>query len=206
MSNKIVPGDLIFFLKCKPKAGNSVKETFVDAVCSSSKVNAQVFHVGLFLEESTIVHATTSYGVIKEPLFSALSSIKPDIIEIHRINVEEDRRKKAISFALESLGAEYNDIFSPSCVNSKGKKAFYCCQLIYEAFGRNLFNSHTLNFLDSKGEIIDFWNEYFKERKHAIPQGLPGSHPSVLKSSKCLTLIKTVEAKNFCDRNNNIFQ
>ena len=28
------------------------------------------------------------------------------------------------------LGAEYNDVFSWKCINSKGKRAFYCCQLV----------------------------------------------------------------------------
>jgi hypothetical protein len=203
MSGKIIPGDLFFFLKEKPKLTESLNTTFVDAVCSVSKIDSRVFHVGLFIDEITVIHATTSRGVIKEALNDAIAFTKPPIVEIYRINCSETQRQKAIEFAFSALGSKYNDIFSPKSINSNGEKAFYCCQLISKAY-ENIFNSHTLNFMDANGKLIDYWIKYFDEKNEPIPQGLPGSHPSILKSSHCLTLIKIIEiATGNNDENNN---
>uniref|UniRef100_A0A914Y5X0 Uncharacterized protein n=1 Tax=Panagrolaimus superbus TaxID=310955 RepID=A0A914Y5X0_9BILA len=206
LQQKIFPGDLFFFLKEKPHFSNSNAtasedkkgSTFIDAVCSSavaesltieSKINHQVFHVGLFINETTIIHATTFHGVIKETIMNAIISTKPSIVEIYRIQCSDEQRQKAVKFAYSSLGAKYNDIFSPNCINSAGQKSYYCCQFICEAYGRDMFNPHRLNFMEN-GKILEYWIKYFDERNEPIPQGLPGSHPSILKSSKCLNLIK----------------
>uniref|UniRef100_A0AC35G8J1 Uncharacterized protein n=1 Tax=Panagrolaimus sp. PS1159 TaxID=55785 RepID=A0AC35G8J1_9BILA len=124
---------------------------------------------------------------------NAIISIKPAIVEIYHIFCSDEKRKNAIEFAYSELGAKYNDIFSPNCINSNGEKSYYCCQFICNAFGRDMFNPHKLNFLDENGKMIEYWIKYFEERNHPIPQGLPGSHPSIIKSSKCLNLIKTFQ-------------
>jgi hypothetical protein len=91
-------------------------------------------------------------------------------VEYCHVNLCQKWKSRAAQWALAQLGAEYNDIFSAECVNSKGKGAFYCCQLVDEAYkatnaerpGESPFPPHLLNFLDSNGQMIPYWIEYYR--------------------------------------------
>ncbi|KAE9549398.1 hypothetical protein FO519_007388 [Halicephalobus sp. NKZ332] len=175
-------GFLVFFLRI-PESDFSKNKSFEKAVCASSRIDSSYFHVGILSEKNSLIHATVSQGVIEQSLPEALEGLHPDAIEFCEVDVEKSKRVLAVDFASKSIGSEYNDVFSPENINSKGKKSFYCCQLVSQAYGRDLFNDHRLNFLDGQGNFIDYWVYYFRERNYNIPQGALGTHPSILRFS-----------------------
>lgn len=184
------PGDLVFFNRCR-----SGSATFEDAVLSVSLFDPTVFHVGIFTDTANevVVHATSD-GVAEQPLREAISDLKPDYVELGIVRVEADWKARAAQFAAQQIGAAYNDIFSPTCIDSRGRRAFYCCQLASESYKRtnagvSPFLEHKLNFCDSSGNLLPYWIEYYRDlcpQNPEPPQDEPGSHPSVLKASPCV--------------------
>ncbi|VDK68604.1 unnamed protein product [Litomosoides sigmodontis] len=131
-------------------------------------------------------------SIAGELLVNVLEKLSPGSFEVYRAQLSETVRINACKWAKYKVGADYNDIFSPNMRNSKGNEAFYCCQLVaksYEAAGISDFcPSHELNFKDSNGKTLPFWEEYYRVRSLPIPQDMPGSHPSKLIHSKYLKL------------------
>ena len=74
----------------------------------------------------------------------------------------------ALGVAMQALGTAYNDLFMPDCLNSKGQKAFYCSQLITEAYtGENMqFPEHKLQF--GSGETLKYWEKFYEERGRKV--------------------------------------
>jgi uncharacterized protein YycO len=58
-----------------------------------------------------------------------LKDLCPEYAELCHLELKNEWKKAAVKWALKQLGSGYNDIFSPDCINSEGKRAFYCCQL-----------------------------------------------------------------------------
>uniref|UniRef100_A0AC34RQ30 Aldehyde dehydrogenase domain-containing protein n=1 Tax=Panagrolaimus sp. JU765 TaxID=591449 RepID=A0AC34RQ30_9BILA len=177
-------GSLVFFLKNKNPL--ELNATFEEAVRSASKIDTRYFHVGILDDAGCLIHATVTSGVVRHPIQQAIDGLKPDALEFCDVQVDDSVRKQAIKFASDNIGAAYNDVFSPDFVNSVGEKAFYCCQLAAHAYGRHLFDDHYMNFLDKEGNFIDYWVKYFQNKKRPIPEGQPGTHPSILRYSKCI--------------------
>jgi len=162
-------GSIVFFLRI-PDSDFSRNKSFEKAVCDSSKIDPCYFHVGILSENTTLIHSTVSLGVVEQNLLEVIENLKPDYIEFCEVEVDDSRKRSAVRFASEAVGFGYNDLFSPENINSKGQKSFYCCQLVAQAYGRELFNAHKLNFKDKEGKLIDFWIHYFDERNRTIPQ------------------------------------
>jgi uncharacterized protein YycO len=147
-----------------------------------STIDSDVFHVGMVVNETQIVHALPDKGVCVQDLQAAVRNLKPDVIELGTIDVSVERKQKALNFAVQQAanGAEYNDLFLSTCINSRKRHSFYCCQLVVCAYkssenGQSPFLEHTLNFKDRSGHISDFWINYYN--KHGIsqvPQDQPG--------------------------------
>lgn len=196
-SGRIGPGDLVFFHRIPQRSNN-----FDEAVVSASLFNSDVYHVALALEGEKIIHATDQ-GVHIESLATAISNLLPDAIELTTLNLDPEWKFRASLWAEQQVPAEYNDLFSPECINSRNRKAFYCCQLACEAYKAtylanpshpdpNPFLPHKLNFLDSQGRMIPYWIEYYKQlspNSPDPPQGAPGSHPSILRRSPVVELV-----------------
>ncbi|TKR77011.1 hypothetical protein L596_018063 [Steinernema carpocapsae] len=194
-------GDIVYFHRY-PKVV-SPKSDFESAVLSVTRViDSNIFHVALVCDNresssldstdgagTTVVHAVPASGVVSESLASAVRKLAPDAIEICSIakSVGDRAADGAAAWALQQRGAAYNDIFSPDCRDSKDRRAFYCCQLVDHAYRtaleEKIFPKHELNFLDSIGTLNSYWSDYFEVRDRIVPQGLPGSHPSILRSS-----------------------
>ncbi|KAH7731795.1 Protein ALH-11 a [Aphelenchoides avenae] len=186
------PGDLVFFNRI-PDGSTS----FEEAVVAASKFDPNIFHVAVLVDpaEEIVVHATSN-GVNKQLLADAIRELDPDYVELGIVSVSSSWKDRATNFAAGQIGAGYNDLFSPTCLDSNGKRAFYCCQLASEAYkqtnnGESPFLSHKLNFCDSSGALVPYWVEYYKKlcpSNPDPPQGGPGSHPSVLKASPRVTI------------------
>jgi uncharacterized protein YycO len=97
---------------------------------------------------------------------------------------------KAISYAKTQLGKPYNVSFTPNT-----EKSFYCSSLIYSAFssanhGKPIFKTHGMNFNDPQtGKIATAWQDYFKNLKVKVPQGLTGTNPGMLSRSDKLIVV-----------------
>ncbi|VDO55028.1 unnamed protein product, partial [Onchocerca flexuosa] len=183
-------GDVVFF---KKGHNRSDAESFHEAVAAVA--SEDVIHTALLLKNDTdqwLIHATPESGVCQESLMNVVEKLQPESFEIYRAQVPQIVRINAIQWAKSKIGASYNDIFSSDMCDSEGKEAFYCCQLVtksYEAAGIHDFcPSHQLNFNDSNGKLLPFWEEYFQKRSLSVPQGISGSHPAKLIRSKYLKL------------------
>lgn len=190
--SRVSAGDVVFF-RCLSKEESN---DFESAVVNVSTVGLDVFHVAMIVDEERIVHATTNKGVCVQTLASVIEEDKPYAVEACQIDTFPDRKQKALEFALNEVDrkSEYNDLFAWDRINSKGNRAYYCCQLIVFSYNlayphdQRLFLDHELNFKDKSGEIPPFWHNYFKERgNREVPQGERGSHPSKLRASPCCT-------------------
>lgn len=185
----IAIGDVVFFKKGEKEKDNDQFEASIASVAPED-----VIHVALLCEDTGhwVVHATEESGVCQELLMDVIEKLSPGSFEVYRAQLPETLRINACKWAQSKIGADYNDIFSPNMRNSKGNEAFYCCQLVaksYEAAGiRDFCPSHQLNFKDSNGKTLPFWEEYFRVRSLPIPQDMAGSHPSKLMHSKYLKL------------------
>ncbi|KJH51012.1 betaine-aldehyde dehydrogenase domain protein [Dictyocaulus viviparus] len=110
-------------------------------------------------------------------------------MEIMSINCPATIKIQAAAFAESKIGLPYNDIFSPNCINSGGEASYYCSQLITEAYkGKFEFPEHKLNFRTKGGKFIEFWQQYYEERRCKIPQGEEGSHPSSIRRASELEM------------------
>uniref|UniRef100_A0A7E4VL72 Permuted papain-like amidase enzyme, YaeF/YiiX, C92 family n=1 Tax=Panagrellus redivivus TaxID=6233 RepID=A0A7E4VL72_PANRE len=202
------PGSIVFFLRTPPETPSTSSKSFSDAVCAVSKFDKSVFHVGLLTDSDTLIHATCDFGVVKQSLEDAVLALEPTALEFYTASVSPQRRRKAIKFAKQCVGAAYNDVFDPLCFDSVGRKAFYCCQLVATAYGRHLFPPHRLIFSDSEGKLIPYWVKYFEKRGRLVPEGAPGSHPSVIRAASILTFraawnflaVKSRMPRNLVDR------
>ncbi|MCP9257640.1 NAD/NADP-dependent betaine aldehyde dehydrogenase [Dirofilaria immitis] len=175
----IATGDVVFFKKA------------VAAVVPEEVI----IHAALLYEDTDqwmVIHAIQESGVCQELLMNVVEKLHPECFEIYRPQLPQTIRFNACQWAKSKIGANYNDIFSPDMRDSAGNEAFYCCQLIvksYEAIGIHDFCPlHQLNFKDSNGKILSFWEEYYRKRSLPIPQDVSGSHPAKLIHSKYLKL------------------
>ncbi|KAL3092439.1 hypothetical protein niasHS_007648 [Heterodera schachtii] len=211
-------GDLIFFFRekngdRKTNAGKNENTQERDAICAvSSNSFADAFHVGIIVERRTqnqwaekdkterIVHAARD-EVRVDPLGAVVAELRPTRVELCRMALDDPWwGRRAAKWAEDQCGAAYNDIYSEKCVNSRGQRAFYCCQLAVEAFKAtnptekdvSPFLPHALNFAGNDGQILPFWMEHYKKlcpHNPMPPQGRPGSHPSKLRASPCVLVI-----------------
>lgn len=198
MNLSLEEGDLIFWVK---------KERAADDNCSSSEFeravaavgSEAVYHVamvvvgggGQLLEAVEVVHALPSKGVVRQSLSQAAADAGPGTyLEFFAPDLSAHCRHQSAQIALKKLGASYNDIFAESCVDSKGREAYYCCQLVRkcyeEAAGRAIFPTRLLNFRSSEGDLVDYWVSYFAQRGLVVPEDGIGSHPEQLRDSPLL--------------------
>ena len=169
-------------LLCSPQALTVIKIKFSAAYVVPLNGQREIFHVGMVAVDGSeeIVHASDD-GVVLQSFANSIQELKPHSVELCRVELENEWKRRAARWALEQLGAGYNDIYSPDCLNSKGERAFYCSQLIGElkkssnyftlsvesykaanASGKSPFPPHQLNFLDANGKMLSFWVDYYR--------------------------------------------
>ncbi|ULT98457.1 hypothetical protein L3Y34_000079 [Caenorhabditis briggsae] len=177
------PGDVVFYAR-------SPASEFCDAV-EQVIPNNSYFHVALAVSERSLVEATPE-GVLERTLKDSLDDNQPGIVEILEVKgIPESTILKAATWCRSKVGFPYNDLFSADLMNSDDLESYYCSQLITEAFrGVEMhWPTHTLNFLNCDGNLIEFWIEYFRKRgRPQVPQGDVGSHPGKLRRSPVLVL------------------
>lgn len=136
-------------------------------------------------------------GCSKDEKDNAKTAGKTGKIAVMRVSAAGFDADKSVKAVLTHLGEEYDWKYLPK----NGKS--YCSELIQESYqdkdGKLIFEAVPMNFLDSEGNIPEFWQKVFsndpqistpansrnKSRKLQydeinIPQGVPGSNPNML--------------------------
>lgn len=225
----VQPGDLIFFYRNNSSTKNAKSliedKKFEKAIISASLHDFNIYHVAMItffneilnenncnkfyiktsqllfkkVEGLFVIHATKD-GVRHESLNETFKYLNADMFEIADVTINLKWKLKAVKWTKQQIGCYYNDIFSANCLDSRGRRAFYCCQLISEAYkitnevGQSPFLLHKLNFENKKRQLIPYWVEYFKKKcpnNPQVPQGCPGTHPSILHASPTVKVLTT---------------
>ena len=127
-------------------------------------------HVAIFLD-GKVYHATVEGGVLAqspEDFFEAEKGY--DLYRYAEIDDNEVKKR-----AENLLGAPYNASFYP---NGDG---FYCSQFIAELLP--IFETIPMKFGEGNQKISDFWRDYYRELRLAVPLNKPGTNPSQLAQS-----------------------
>ncbi len=169
-------GDLIFF------TGDS---SSMDDAISSSTGDGFV-HVAIVEVDSEgtawLIDATPRKGVSREKLETKLLEEKGKAV-LMRLK-DSTGVTSSVQRAKSLIGSPYDFAFLPD------NDAYYCSELVYECFlrpdGSHIFSCQPMNFLDSEGNLPEYWKELFEKMQMDVPQGLPGTNPEDL--SRATTL------------------
>lgn len=169
-------GDLIFF------TGDS---SSMDDAISSSTGDGFV-HVAIVEVDSEgtawLIDATPRKGVSREKLETKLLEEKGKAV-LMRLK-DSTGVAASVQRAKSLIGSPYDFAFLPD------NDAYYCSELVYECFlrpdGSHIFSCQPMNFLDSEGNLPEYWKELFEKLQMDVPQGLPGTNPEDLSRSTTL--------------------
>lgn len=169
-ADELLDGDLIFV-----RDGSVFSEAVIGSTDSYS-------HVGIHFG-GMVYHADRRRGVVRDPLgkFLSVDGLEAFAYRHEGIDAEEARRN-----AVRLLGRPYNHSFRP------GARSFYCSQ--YIAAVLPIFGEVPMKFGDGKGEISDFWREYFRSLGEEVPLDEPGTNPSQLSRSELLKFVGKIES------------
>lgn len=189
-NDRLKSGDLVFF---KPKT--IFESGFASAILDSSPTGKAFYHVAmvirvennlLFLLDATPLRGTE---ILEYNNLCKTHGFFHDI-EVMRVNLPAHKITTAVNNAVNLVGSEYNDLFSPEFINSKGKISFYCSQIIQYVFNMaawgEIFSDIPMNFKDHTGEISQYWQYYYEGRSAIVPQDAPGTHPASIYESESL--------------------
>jgi hypothetical protein len=185
------PGDLLFQdLDCGPLCDAIEKVT-------TGYHGANFSHVGIAAKNDggdfVVIEAVPS-GVEITPLQDFLNR---SFDAQHQPKVVVGRLKKhyrrlipsALNEALALKGKPYDKVFAID------NDAYYCSELVYEAFlrankNRPVFNLQPMTFKEPNTvEILVTWKEYFSKLGIPVPEGQPGINSGSISRSTALTII-----------------
>lgn len=140
-----------------------------------------------------VIEALPGKGVVRRPLEEFFDDIyyqMPDTtlsmlsyVTFMSLNINIDI-PQVMEHLHQFVGLPYDDEFQP------GNNKYYCSELVYETYldgeGQHIFDLIPMNFKDSDGEVIPFWQVYFDSLSVLVPQNVPGTNPTQLSKSKYL--------------------
>lgn len=169
-------GDLIFFT-----GGSSSMDDAISSSTGDGFVHVAIVEVD---SEGTawLIDATPQKGVNREKLETKLLEEKGKAV-LMRLK-DSTGVATSVQRAKGLIGSPYDFAFLPD------NDAYYCSELVYECFlrpdGSHIFSCQPMNFLDSEGNLPEYWKELFEKLQMDIPQGLPGTNPEDLSRSTTL--------------------
>lgn len=129
-----------------------------------------------------LIDATPQKGVSREKLETKLLKEKGKAV-LMRLK-DSTGVAASVQRAKGLIGSPYDFAFLPD------NDAYYCSELVYECFlrpdGSHIFSCQPMNFLDSEGNLPEYWKELFEKLQMDVPQGLPGTNPEDLSRSTTL--------------------
>ena len=155
-----------------------------DAISSST--GEGFVHVAIVEVDSEgtawLIDATPRKGVSREKLEAKLLEEKGKAV-LMRLK-DSTGVTASVQRAKGLIGSSYDFAFLPD------NDAYYCSELVYECFlrpdGSHIFSCQPMNFLDSEGNLPEYWKELFEKLQMDVPQGLPGTNPEDLSRSTTL--------------------
>lgn len=169
-------GDLIFFT-----GGSSSMDDAISSSTGDGFVHVAIVEVD---SEGTawLIDATPRKGVNREKMETKLLEEKGKAV-LMRLK-DSTGVTASVQRAKGLIGSPYDFAFLPD------NDAYYCSELVYECFlrpdGSHIFSSQPMNFLDSEGNLPEYWKELFEKMQMDVPQGLPGTNPEDLSRSTTL--------------------
>jgi len=195
-SFKLEQGDLLFQNTGTDAIDNAIKKVTATALAKNYS------HVGMALQENKqwfIIEAIPKKGVCKTPLKVFLNRHKNSSgnsqTAVARLKKPFQKYiPKAIAYGQQVLNRPYDAIFLWD------DNSFYCSELIYKMFSKQglpkksiPFLTHPMTFNDSTGNPLPSWEKYYKVRNQPIPEGMEGTNPNLMASSKHITFIYDYE-------------
>ena len=165
-------GDLIFFT-----GGSSSMDDAISSSTGDGFVHVAIVEVD---SEGTVwlIDATPQKGVSREKLLEEKRNMVLKRLKDSTGVAASVQRAKGL------IGSPYDFAFLPD------NDAYYCSELVYECFlrpdGSHIFSCRPMNFLDSEGNLPEYWKELFEKLQMDVPQGLPGTNPEDLSRSTTL--------------------
>ena len=169
-------GDLIFFT-----GGSSSMDDAISSSTGDGFVHVAIVEVD---SEGTawLIDATPQKGVSREKLEYKLLEEKGKAV-LMRLK-DSTGVAASVQRAKGLIGSSYDFTFLPD------NDAYYCSELVYECFlrpdGSHIFSCQPMNFLDSEGNLPEYWKELFEKLQMDVPQGIPGTNPEDLSRSTTL--------------------
>lgn len=169
-------GDLIFFT-----GGSSSMDDAISSSTGDGFVHVAIVEVD---SEGTVwlIDATPQKGVSREKLETKLLEEKGKAV-LMRLK-DSTGVAASVQRAKGLIDSPYDFAFLPD------NDAYYCSELVYECFlrpnGSHIFSCQPMNFLDSEGNLPEYWKELFEKLQMDVPQGLPGTNPEDLSRSTTL--------------------
>ena len=178
-------GDLLFQQKDTARIHRVISHAFRGYRCYAFN------HVALCVAPDQVIEAT-SPAVRHTPVSAFLQGSSYDA----------QRRPRAIAFRLKP---RYHGLIEGAIAHAQGlvglpynrefgdrKDAYYCSELIVDSFraangGGFLFPETPMSFKNPEtGEFFEYWVNHYRQLQKPIPEGYPGSHPSLLSLSEFL--------------------
>ena len=157
---------------------------------------AKFTHVGIVAKDggSFVVIEAISKGVKATPLKDFLDK-SLDAENRPKVTVGRVKRpyRRLIPSAIKEAAALKGKPYDKAFVI--GNDAYYCSELVYEAFlrangNRPLFMLEPMTFKDpDTGNIFPPWQEYFSKLNVPVPEGRPGINPGGISRSPVLDIV-----------------
>ena len=161
-------GDLLFHVA---PTGNAITEV----------TPGMVDHVAIVINADSVIEAVGK-GVVITPLDSLLSQQG----RYEAASVRRCDRRQSVSRARKYLGRAYDYLYLPD------NDDIYCSELVQIAFvdhkGRRIFQTVPMSFHNDKGQITDYWKEFYARYNMEVPEGKPGTNPSELAKRKAVKM------------------
>lgn len=191
---RIETGDLLFVGIPMDYWAEDMASAIADATAAGDTVNW--IHTALLEVDEAgsvwVIDATLAHGVDRHPIDTLYKDFKLDKEDAHetlRVMRLKDNSDAArfIEQAKALLGEEYDVYFKPD----NGRH--YCTEIVsdiyVDAYGKPLFETIPMNFLNKEGEMPPYWTKLFALLDEEVPQGVPGTNPQMMIASPQLVFV-----------------
>ncbi|MFY0674075.1 MAG: hypothetical protein JXQ87_11745 [Bacteroidia bacterium] len=181
---EIKHGDLLFVGSSGSDLGNAITNVTENEKAKDYSHVALVFEIG---DSLFVIDATPKKGVAIRSIqdFMIEESANRNSIDLYRTKLIPSQIDKGLEKISKYVGLPYNHAYLLT------DTAFYCSQLIHEAFAEyKVFNMEPMTF-KSEGETLEFWKEYYENLGIAIPEGVSGCNPNGMAADEDVKFVRT---------------
>ncbi|MBQ7422269.1 MAG: hypothetical protein IJV27_09030 [Prevotella sp.] len=183
--SRMKTGDLLFVVSPESNAITDVTQGFG---------GRQIDHVGIALLDSArsffVFEAIPEAGFTATPLDSFVRRNTPTdskaAILVGRVTADWDYTATVGRLA-QFDGVPYDSLFLPD------DSAVYCSELVQKAFvdarGRPVFETIPMQFRDSRGQIPQYFLDFYARHGRKVPEGEPGTNPGQLSRSRQVRIV-----------------